>query len=189
MSVPKAVFIPFHTNKRLDKQLHVKINDEYLWSDVWPLRRADRPSFKYSANLVGWTGKIQGGGRKFLDRFKSYFGSQISSQSLNEIHICRLQPKSATKGDLFIFHIFSSLIVSSSRRMLPFDVWQIFMALLQTSHVLSTHAVSIINSNMFPSNNVNTSLVPILVRQSYSRRYAIFSVPSFSVACLTKPLT
>ena len=53
MSVPKAVFIPFHTNKRLDKQLHVKINDEYLWSDVWPLRRADRPSFKYSANLVG----------------------------------------------------------------------------------------------------------------------------------------
>ena len=35
-------------------------------------------------------GKIQGDGRKFLDRFKSYFGSQISSQSLNEIHIYRL---------------------------------------------------------------------------------------------------
>ena len=32
---------------------------------------------------------------------KSYFGSQISSQSLNVIHICRLQPKSATKGDIF----------------------------------------------------------------------------------------
>ena len=46
-------------------------------------------------------GKIQGDGRKFLDRFKSYFGSQISSQSLNEIHICRLQPQSATKGDFF----------------------------------------------------------------------------------------
>ena len=29
-------------------------------------------------------GKIQGDGRKFLDRFKSYFGSQIS-QSLNEV--------------------------------------------------------------------------------------------------------
>ena len=28
----------------------------------------------------------------------SYFGSQISSQSLNEVHICRLQPKSTTKG-------------------------------------------------------------------------------------------
>ena len=52
-------------------------------------------------------------GRKFLDRFKSYFGSQISSQSLNEVHIYRLQQKSATKGDLFIFHIFLSLIVSS----------------------------------------------------------------------------
>ena len=38
-------------------------------------------------------GKIQGDGRKFLDRFKSYFWSQISSQSLNEIHIYRLQPK------------------------------------------------------------------------------------------------
>ena len=44
-------------------------------------------------------GKIQEDGRKFLDRFKRYFGSQISSQSLNEIHIYRLQPKSATKGD------------------------------------------------------------------------------------------
>ena len=57
--------------------------------------------------------KIQGDGQKFLDRFESYFGSQISSQSLNEIHICRLQPKSATKVDFF--HIFLSLIVSSRR--------------------------------------------------------------------------
>ena len=47
--------------------------------------------------------KIQGGGRKFMDRFKSFLGSQKSSQSLNEVHIYRLQPKSATKGDLFIF--------------------------------------------------------------------------------------
>ena len=48
-------------------------------------------------------GKIQGDGWKFLDRFKSYFGSQISSQSLNEIHICWLQPKSTTKGDFFSY--------------------------------------------------------------------------------------
>ena len=48
-------------------------------------------------------GKIQGDGQEFLDRFKSYLGSQISSQSLNEVHIYRLLPKSATKGDLFIF--------------------------------------------------------------------------------------
>ena len=67
---------------------------------------------------------VYGDGRKFLDRFKSYFGSQISSQSLNEIHICRLQPKSTAKGECF--HIFLSLIVSSSRRMLPFDVWLSF---------------------------------------------------------------
>ena len=51
---------------------------------------------------MGWrcqkaAGKIQGDGRKFLDRFKSYFGLQISSQSLNEVHIYQLQPKSATK--------------------------------------------------------------------------------------------
>ena len=59
-------------------------------------------------------GKIQGDGRKFLDRFKSYFGSQISPQLLNEVHIYRgLQPKSATKGDFF--RIFLSLIVSSRR--------------------------------------------------------------------------
>ena len=44
--------------------------------------------------------KIQGDGRKFLDRFKSYFGSQIS-QSLNEVPLYRLQPKSATKGHFF----------------------------------------------------------------------------------------
>ena len=48
-------------------------------------------------------GKIQGDSRKFLDRLKSYFGSQISSQSLNEVYIYQLQPKSATKGDLYIY--------------------------------------------------------------------------------------
>ena len=57
-------------------------------------------------------GKIQGDGLKFLDRFKSYFGSQISSQSLNEVHIYQLQPKSAAKGEFF--HIFLSLILSSA---------------------------------------------------------------------------
>ena len=34
---------------------------------------------------------------------KVTFGSQISSQSLNEVLIYRLQPKSATKGDFIIF--------------------------------------------------------------------------------------
>ena len=47
------------------------------------------------------SGKIQGDGRQFLDRFKSYSGSQISSESLNEVHVIvyRLQTKSATKGE------------------------------------------------------------------------------------------
>ena len=45
----------------------------------------------------------------------SYFGSQISSQSLNEVHIYQLQPKSATKRSSFFSHIFLSLIISSSR--------------------------------------------------------------------------
>ena len=58
-------------------------------------------------------GQIQGDGWKFLDRFKSYFGSQISSQSLNEVHIYRLQLESATKGDFF--HIFLCLTVLSWR--------------------------------------------------------------------------
>ena len=80
-------------------------------------------SMMLSSSISG-LGKIQRDGRKFLDRFKSYFGSQISSQSLNESHICRLQPKSATKVDFF--HIFLSSIVSSSRRKLPFDVWPSF---------------------------------------------------------------
>ena len=38
----------------------------------------------------------------------SYFGSQISSQSLNEVYIYQLQLKSATKCDFF-FHIFLSI--------------------------------------------------------------------------------
>ena len=71
-----------------------------------------------------WFGQIQGDGRKFLDHLKSYFWSHISSKSLNEIHSCWLQPKSATKGELF--HIFLSLSVSSSRLILPFDVWPSF---------------------------------------------------------------
>ena len=64
---------------------------------------------------------IQGDGRKFLDRFKSYFGSRISPQSLNEVRIYRLQPKSGTKGDLFIVfcfslpHMFLFLIFSNQR--------------------------------------------------------------------------
>ena len=62
-------------------------------------------------------GEIQGHGRKFLDRFKSYSGSQISSPSLNVVHIYGLQPKSATKGDFLLLHkisIIVSLIVSST---------------------------------------------------------------------------
>ena len=45
--------------------------------------------------------------------FKSYLGSQISSQSLTEVHIYQLQPISATKGAFF--HIFVSLVASSWR--------------------------------------------------------------------------
>ena len=56
-------------------------------------------------------GKIQGDGRKFLDRLKSYFGSQISFQSLNEVHIYRLQPKSATKDEVFVVFVFSYIFV------------------------------------------------------------------------------
>ena len=63
--------------------------------------------------ILAFDGKIQGDGRKFLDRFNSYFESQISPQSLNEVHIYQLQLKSATKGKFF--HIFLSLIVSSWR--------------------------------------------------------------------------
>ena len=65
-------------------------------------------------------GKIQGDGRTFLDRFESYFGAQISSQSLNEVHVYRLQPKSATNGEIFLIYL--SLIVSSWRMLPAFDV-------------------------------------------------------------------
>ena len=47
--------------------------------------------------------KIQGDGRKFLDRFKSYFGLQISSQSLNEVCIYQLQPEIRNKRCFFIY--------------------------------------------------------------------------------------
>ena len=67
---------------------------------------------KLAYYLSHW-GKIQGDGRKFLDRFKSYSGSQISSQSLNEVHIYQLQPKSATKGDFFIYFVFDCFELAS----------------------------------------------------------------------------
>ena len=62
---------------------------------------------------IGLAGKIQGDSRKFLECFKSYFGSQISPQSLNEVHIYQLQLKSTTKGKFF--YIFLCLIVLSWR--------------------------------------------------------------------------
>ena len=61
---------------------------------------------KYHHNTGG---QIQGDSRKFMDHHRSYFGSQIPSQSLNEIHICQLQPKSTTKGDFF--HIIINILV------------------------------------------------------------------------------
>ena len=73
-------------------------------------------------------GKIQGDSQKFLDSFKSYFGSQISSQSLNEVHIYWWQPKSVTKGE-FLSH---SFVFVSSQRILPFDIWPSFLVTMWT---------------------------------------------------------
>ena len=77
--------------------------------EVDPLRYADhidrmKRHTKFCCRIIQQhgVGKIQGDGRKFLDSFKSYFGSQISSQWLNEVHIYRLRTKSATKGE-FLF--------------------------------------------------------------------------------------
>ena len=47
----------------------------------------------------------------FWTVFKSYFGSQISSQSLDEVHIYRLQAKSATKVDLKNFKKLSLIVI------------------------------------------------------------------------------
>ena len=143
-----------------------------VWESRWPSWAAVRPNepsgFHGRKAILG---KIQGDGRKFLDHLKSYFGLQISSQSLNEVHMFRLQPKSATKGEFF--HIFLSLIVSSSRLMLPFDVW--------------------------PSFPVTTWTLPyadfgkIIVLTSERSQIAIFSVHFsrfiITVACWTRPLT
>ena len=117
-------------------------------------------------------------GNSSVERFKSYFGSQISSQSLNEIHIYRLQPKSATKGELhgfLIVFVFEFSRVGACCRPLT-AVWPSFPV------------------------NVNVSLAPILARQSYvltTQRSQIAFPPlqwvSFSVllgppvAWLTRP--
>ena len=55
-------------------------------------------------------GKIQGDGRKFLDRFKSYFGSQISSQSFMR-SISTEYSLNPQQKVIFFHHIFLSLIV------------------------------------------------------------------------------
>ena len=48
--------------------------------------------------------KIHGDGRKYLDHFKSYFGSQISSQSLNEVHIYRFYSQNLQQKVSFIIY-------------------------------------------------------------------------------------
>ena len=74
--------------------------------------------------LDGPLGKIQGDGRKFLDRFKSYFGSQLSSQSLNEIHIYWLQPKSTKKGEFkIIFFAFDCFELASGIANGEWNLW------------------------------------------------------------------
>ena len=149
----------------------------------WPLRArlCVRPEISPASNFLQTTkiieiinrGKIQGDGRKFLNHFKSYFGSQISPQSLNEIHIYRLQPKSATKGDFFSYDCCLWLSVRVG-------------------------ACCPLTFDLAPSNNVNASLVPNLARQSYSRLNVLrlqfrssVHFPWFliAVACLTRPLT
>ena len=68
--------------------------------DVWTrfILRKESFSFCFSCLFVCLC-KIQADGRKFLDRFKSYFGSKIC-----EVHIIyRLQPKSATKREFFSY--------------------------------------------------------------------------------------
>ena len=67
-------------------------------------------------------GKIQGDGRKFLEHFKSYLGSQIATQSLKLMRsVSTDYSQNPQQKVSFFFHTFLSLIVSS-RRMLPFDI-------------------------------------------------------------------
>ena len=56
--------------------------------------------------------KSKGDGRKFLDRFKSYFGSQISSQLLNEVYIYRITADIRNKRWVFFLFFFFSLSLS-----------------------------------------------------------------------------
>ena len=56
-----------------------------------------------------YTRGTQGDGRKCLDHFKSYLGSQISSQSLKVFHIYILQPKSATIVVVFLIFFYFSI--------------------------------------------------------------------------------
>ena len=88
---------------------------EVRWGEVFFKKEKEKGEERRGEMRQWMFGKIQGDGRKFLDRFKSYFGSQISSQSLNEAHIYRLQPKSATIGDFFPFIFVFDCFESASR--------------------------------------------------------------------------
>ena len=85
-------------------ELESKFHDfQYICDD-------EQPCLKLTLQaMITKTGKIHGDGRKFLDRFKSYFWSELS---LNDVHIHRSQPKSATKGEflkyVFVFDCFKS---------------------------------------------------------------------------------
>ena len=86
-----------------------------LWSDrnhrvghLVTLRRVSsakkkKKKFLHYCSLEA--GKIQGDGRKILDSFKSYFvfGSQISSQSLNEVYIYYLSITAEIRNKRWVF--------------------------------------------------------------------------------------
>ena len=69
---------------KLEKGITWSVKAARIARDKWSCLRLTshrRPT------TVKKLGKIRGDGRKFLDRFKSYSGSQISSQSLNATYV------------------------------------------------------------------------------------------------------
>ena len=114
----------------------IKQNVWYQWHILCIPQREDClwPRFWLTCHMGSHMQKWRGGGRggalpqcrkshpagprrrsdKFLDRFESYFGSQISSESLNEVHIYRSSRNPQRKLIFFIYFCLW-LIVSSWR--------------------------------------------------------------------------
>ena len=123
-------------------------------------------AFDTASRVFG--GKIQGDSQKFLDHFKSYFGSQISLQSLNEVHIYRLQPNPQQKAS---FIIYFCLFFKSAHHVVSWDFTNFWLLFSSVQNMASNNYEKDVTYYSIPAIAHTHTLVILLCSTYCSHAY------------------